>query len=94
MRAVRRQGVPGVVCCGTGHSSRVRARAPPVRHLPRGGYKRGLHAFQNGQRHHERFGASGEENGGGGREEATAGEPVLSTSLWGIIYADDDGVVS
>ena len=55
MRAARRQGVLGVVSCGTGPSSRVRARAPPVQHL-RGGCKRGLHAFQGGRRHHERFG--------------------------------------
>ena len=40
------------------------------------------------------FGASEEENGGGGRGEATAGEPVLATSLWGTLYADDAGVVS
>ena len=32
-------------------SSRVRARAPPVQHLLRGGYKRGLRAFQGRQRH-------------------------------------------
>ena len=57
MRAARRQGVLGMVRCGTGPSSRVRARAPPVQHLLRSGYKRGLHAFQGGQRHHERFGA-------------------------------------
>ena len=30
----------------------------------------------------------------GGRGEATAGEPVLATPLWGILYADDAGVVS
>ena len=39
------QGVLKVVRCGTRPSSRVRARAPPVQHLLRGGYKRGLHAF-------------------------------------------------
>ena len=32
--------------------------------------------------------------GAGGREEATAGEPVLATPLWGIPYADDTGFVS
>ena len=32
--------------------------------------------------------------GAGGRGEATVGEPVLATPLWGIIYADDAGVVS
>ena len=32
--------------------------------------------------------------GAGGREEATAGESVLATPLWGMLYADDAGVVS
>ena len=32
--------------------------------------------------------------GTGGRGEATAGDSVLATSLWGMLYADDDGVVS
>ena len=31
--------------------------------------------------------------GVGGRWEVTAGESVLATPLWGILYADDDGVV-
>ena len=75
-------------------SSRVRALAPPVQHLPRGGYKCDLHAFQGGQRHHRRFGSPKEEKGGGGAGESTAGEPVLSTPLWGMLYADDAGVVS
>ena len=30
----------------------------------------------------------------GGRGEATAGESVLATPLWGMLYADDVGVVS
>ena len=46
MRAVRRQGVLEVVRCGTRPSSRVRARAPPLQRLLRGGYKRNLHALQ------------------------------------------------
>ena len=29
-----------------------------------------------------------------GRGEATTGEPVLETSLWGMLYAGDAGVVS
>ena len=62
----RRQGVLEVVCCGTSSSSRVRARAPPVQHLLCGGYKRGLHAFQGGRRHHGRFGIPEEEKAGGG----------------------------
>ena len=81
MRTARRQTVLGVVCCGTGPSSRVRTRAPPVQHLLRGGYKRGLHAFQGWQRHHGRFGAPEEEYEGGGAEGTTSGEPVLETSL-------------
>ena len=32
--------------------------------------------------------------GAGGRGEATAGESVLATPLWSILYADDAGVVS
>ena len=32
--------------------------------------------------------------GAGGRGEATAGESVLATLLWGMLYADDAGVVS
>ena len=67
MRAARRQGVLEVVRCGIRPSSRVRARAPPI-HLFRGGYKRGLHAFQGGQRHHGRFGTPEEEKGGGGKQ--------------------------
>ena len=95
--AARRQGVLEVVCCGTRPSSRVRACAPPVQHLICGGYERGLLAFQGGQRHHGRFGTPEEEKGGGGaggRGEATAGESVLATPLWGILHADDAGVVS
>ena len=75
----------------------MRTRVPPVQHLLRGGYKRGLHAFQGGQRHHGSFGTPEEEKGGGGaggRGEATAGESVLATPLWGMLYADDAGVVS
>ena len=80
---------------GLRQALRVGARAPPVQHLLRGGYKRGLHAFQGGQRHHGRFGTPEEEKGGGGvRVEATIGESVLATLLWGKLYADDAGVVS
>ena len=35
-----------------------------------------------------------EKRGVGGRGEATAGESVLATPLWGMLYADDAGVVS
>ena len=66
-----------VVHCGTGPSLRVRDCVRPVKHLLRGGYKRGLHAFQSGQRHYGRFGASEEENGVG---RAVGGQPVESQS--------------
>ena len=36
----------------------------------------------------------GKKTGEGGRGEATAGEPVQATSLWGMFIADDAGVVS
>ena len=68
MRAARRQGVLELVRCGIRPSSRVRARAPPVQHLLRGGYNRNLHAFQGGQRHHGRFGRPEKEKGGGGKQ--------------------------
>ena len=32
--------------------------------------------------------------GAAGREEATAGESAFATPLWGMLYADDAGVVS
>ena len=32
--------------------------------------------------------------GRGGRGEATVGGSVLATPLWGMLYADDAGVVS
>ena len=66
MRTTRRQGLLGVIRCGTRPSSRVHARAPSVQPLLHGGYKRGLQAFPGGQRHHGHFGASVEETGGGG----------------------------
>ena len=91
---LRSTGVLGVVRCGTRPSSRVRARAPPVQHILRGGYKRGLRVFQGGQRHHGRFGTPEEEKGGGGAGEATVGQSVLATPLWGMLYADDAGIVS
>ena len=86
MRAARRQGVLGVVRCRTGPSPKVRARAPPVQHLLRGGYKCGLHAFQGGRRHHGRFGAPEEEAGGvraGGSNcwRASPGDAALGHAL-------------
>ena len=34
------------------------------------------------------------QRGVGGREEATVGESALATPLWGMLYADNAGVVS
>ena len=48
-------------------------------------------AFQGGQRHHGRFGTPREEKRGGGKQLR---ESVLATPLWGMLYADDAGVVS
>ena len=69
----------------------MRAHAPPFQHLLRGGYERSPQAFQGRQRHHERFGTPEEEKGAG---EATAGQSVLATPLWGMLYDDDAGVIS
>ena len=47
--------------------------------------------------HHGRFGTPEEEKRGegkGGKGEATAGESVLATPLWGMRYVDDAEVVS
>ena len=53
-----------------------------------------INAFQRGQRHHERLGDLKKKTGAGERGEATAGEPVMAMSWWGMRYADDAGVVS
>ena len=75
MRAARRRGVLGMVCCGV-RPSRVRPRAPPIQYLLRGGYKSGLHAFQGGQRHHGRFGVPFEKTGqGSGGKQPPESEP-------------------
>ena len=71
---------------GTKSSPRVRARAPPVQHLLRGGCKEGIHAFERAQRHHGRFGALEEEKGGGGAREsncrrASPGGAILGHAL-------------
>ena len=91
MRTARRQDVLGVVRCGTGPSSRVRAGAPSVQHILRGDYKRGLYAFQGGQRYHGRLLHLRKKTRAG---EATSGEPALAISLWGMLYADDAGLIS
>ena len=94
MRAARRQGVLGVVRCGTMPSSRARARAPPVQYPLRGGNERGLHVFQGGQRHHGRFGTPEEENGGGEAGGSNCRRVSPGDAALGMLYADDAGVVS
>ena len=77
----------GVVRCGTGPSSRVRARAPLVPHLLCGAYKRGLHSFQGGQDMTDAFvHLPEEENAGGGagrnnRSRASPGDVALGHDL-------------
>ena len=72
----------------------MRIRALSVHNLLRDGYKRGLHAFQGGQRQHARFGVSEEENGGGGLGGSNQRRASPGTSLWGMLHADDARVVS
>ena len=56
--------------------------------------KYSLHAFQGAQRHHGRLVHLRKKTGREGRGGATAGDPALATSLWGMLYPDDAGVVS
>ena len=86
MRACGRQGVLEVVCCGTGPSSKVRARTTPVQHLLREGYKLGLHAFQGGQGHHGRFGTPKEEKIGGGGGGKQLSEIQSSRRRFGVCF--------
>ena len=74
----------------------MRARAPPVNIFFAAviNLKRDFHAFQGGQRHHGCFGTPEEERGAGEWREATDRESVLATPLWGMLSADDAGVVS
>ena len=68
---------------GAFDKARVRAPAPPVQRLLRGGYKRGLliPAFQGGQRHHGRFvwctlgRKRGRRGGGAGGSNSWRGSP-------------------
>ena len=93
MRAARRQGMLGVVCIGTRPSSRVRPRVPPVQHLLRGGFTRGLRVFQDGQMHHGRFGTPEAERGGGGAGGSNCRRVSPVDAALGHAYADDAGVV-
>ena len=62
------------------------------KHL-RGGYKHGLHVFQGGQDIMDAL-VHLRKKKGAGRGEATTGESVLATLLWGMLYADDARAVS
>ena len=57
-------------------------------------YKRGLHAFQGGQRHRGRFCTPEEEKGGGGAERSNCRRVSPRDAALGHAYADDAGVVS
>ena len=83
MCAARRQRVLGVVRCGTGISSLVRACALPVQHILRGGYKRDLHTFQGGQRHHGRFVAPEEEKADGELGVSNCRKTSSGDATWG-----------
>ena len=92
MRAARRQGMLEVVCCGTESSSRVRARAPPVQHILR--VNVAYMCFKADENIMDALVRLSKKKGAGGRGEATAGEPILETALWGMLYADDTEIVS
>ena len=94
MRAARRQGVLEMVRRGTRFSSSVRARAPPVQHLVRGGINVASTRFKAGKGTMDALVHLRKKRGAGERGEATAGESVLATPLWGMLYVDDAGVVS
>ena len=72
----------------------MRARAPPVQHLLRGGYKRGLHAFQGKRRHHGRFSTPEEEKRSGGAGGSKCRRVSPGDAALGLLFADDAGVVS
>ena len=94
MRAARRQGVLEVVRCGTRPSSRVRARTHPVQHLLRGVTNLASTHFKADRGIMDDLVHMKKKRGAGGQGEATVGEPALATPLWGMLYADDAGVVS
>ena len=90
MRAAQRQGVLEAVRCGTRPSS-------PIQHLLRGGYKLinlASTLFKADKGIMDALVHLRKKRGAGRRGEATFGESVLATPLWGMLYADDAGVVS
>ena len=75
---------PLIVLCVTITGNFLRMGQSTCKHLLRGGYKRGLNAFQGGKRHHGRFGASeGKKRGGGSnhRSRASTGDVILGHAL-------------
>ena len=93
MRTARRQGVIRVVRCGTWPSSNVCARAPPVQYL-RGGCKNVAYTRLKVDKDiMDALVHLNKKTGGKGRGGATTGDPVLETSLWAMLYADDVGAV-
>ena len=83
----------GGVCFETRPLSRVRARAPSVQHLLRSGYKRGLYAFEGGQKHYGRLCAPEEEKGIGRSGESNCRRVSPGDAALGMLYADDAGIV-
>ena len=94
MHAARRQGVLEVVCCGTRSSSKVRARAPLFNIFFAAVINVASTRFKADEGIMDALVHLRKKRGAGGRGEATAGESVLATPLWGMLYADDAGVVS
>ena len=85
-------GVVGVVCCGTGSSSRVYAHAllfniffAVVIHVTYTRFKADKDTTDTLVHLKDKV--------GGGRGEATTGEPDLVTSVWGMFYPDYAEVV-
>ena len=94
MRPARRQGVLGMVRCKTRPLSRVRARAPPVQHLFRGGINVASARFKADRGIMDALVHLRKKRGARGRGEATVRESALATPLWGVLHADIAGVVS
>ena len=94
MRAARRQGVLEAVRCGTRPLLRVRARAPLLFNIFFAAVINVASThFKADECVMDALVHPRKKRGGGGRGEATVGESVLATPLWGMLYADDAGVV-
>ena len=94
MRAARRQGVLEVVCYGTRPSSRVRACAPPVNIFFAAVINVASMRFKADKGIMDALVHLRKKRRVGGWVEATAGESALAMPLWGMLNADDVGVVS